>query len=79
MKEYKGDRSQRKSRIVEKECRTSGGQTDMTDLCCHRFESKEKQSVLNYLLDRKPVKYMIEGQETCDQTEFKELSLAALF
>ena len=33
MKECEGDRSQRKSEAVEKECRTSGGQTDMTDNC----------------------------------------------
>ena len=32
MKECEGDGSQRKSEAVEKECRTSGGQTDMTDL-----------------------------------------------
>ena len=33
MKEGKGDGSQRKSEAVEKECRTSGGQTDMMDQC----------------------------------------------
>ena len=31
MKECEGDGCQRKSAAVEKECRTSGGQTDMTD------------------------------------------------
>ena len=31
MKECEGDGSQRKSEAVEKECRTSGGQTDMKD------------------------------------------------
>ena len=34
MKECEGDGSQRKSEGVEKECRTSGGQTDMTDHSC---------------------------------------------
>ena len=34
MKEGEGDRSQRKSKAVDKECRTSGGQTDMMDLHC---------------------------------------------
>ena len=34
MKECEGDGSQRKSEAVEKECRTSGGQTDMTDHRC---------------------------------------------
>ena len=34
MKECEGDGSQRKSKAVEKECRTSGGQTDMTDHRC---------------------------------------------
>ena len=33
MKECEGDGSRRKSEAVEKECRTSGGQTDMTDEC----------------------------------------------
>ena len=32
MKECKGDGSQRKSKAVRKECRTLGGQTEMTDL-----------------------------------------------
>ena len=32
MKKCKEDRSQRKSKAVKKECRTSAGQTDMTDL-----------------------------------------------
>ena len=31
MKKCEGDGSQRKSEVVEKECRTSGGQTDMMD------------------------------------------------
>ena len=34
MKEYIGDGGKRKSEAVERECRTSGGQTDMTD---HRY------------------------------------------
>ena len=34
MKECEGDRSQRKSEAVEKECRTSGGQSDITDRRC---------------------------------------------
>ena len=34
IKECQGDGSQRKSEAVEKECRTSGGQRDMTDLRC---------------------------------------------
>ena len=34
MKECEGDGYQRKSAAVEKECRTSGGQTDMTDYRC---------------------------------------------
>ena len=34
MKECEGDGCQRKSAAVEKECRTSGGQTDMTDHRC---------------------------------------------
>ena len=34
MKECEGDECQRKSEAVEKECRISGGQTDMTDHHC---------------------------------------------
>ena len=34
MKECEGDACQRKSEAVEEECRTSGGQTDMTDHRC---------------------------------------------
>ena len=34
MKECEGDGCKRKSEAVEKECRTSGGQTDMTDHRC---------------------------------------------
>ena len=34
MKECEGDGCQRKSAAVEMECRTSGGQTDMTDHRC---------------------------------------------
>ena len=34
MKECEGDGCQRKSEAVEKECRTSGGQTGMTDHRC---------------------------------------------
>ena len=34
MKECEGDGCQRKGAAVEKECRTSGGQTDMTDHRC---------------------------------------------
>ena len=34
MKEYAGNGSQRKSEAVEKECRTSRGQTEMTDHRC---------------------------------------------
>ena len=34
MKECEGDGRQRKSEAVEKECRTSGDQTDMTDHRC---------------------------------------------
>ena len=36
-KECEKDGSQRKSEAVEKECRTSGGQTDMTDLRCSQI------------------------------------------
>ena len=34
MKECEGDGCQRKSAAVEEECRTSGGQTDVTDHRC---------------------------------------------
>ena len=34
MKECERDGSQRKSEAVEKECRTIGGETDMTNYCC---------------------------------------------
>ena len=34
MKECEGDMCQRKSKAVEKECRASGGQTDMMDHHC---------------------------------------------
>ena len=34
MKEYEGDGCQRKSEAVGKECRTSRGQTDMTNHRC---------------------------------------------
>ena len=50
MKECEGDGCRRKSEAVEKECRTSGGQTD------DRFKGKEKQFVFNSLFNRKPVK-----------------------
>ena len=46
MKECKRDGSQRKREAVEKECRTTGGQTDVTDRRFYRFEGKEKQFVL---------------------------------
>ena len=38
IKECEGDGCQRKSAAVEKECRTSGGQTDMTDHRCLQIE-----------------------------------------
>ena len=34
MKECEGDRRQKKSEAVEKECKTSGGQTDRRDFYC---------------------------------------------
>ena len=49
MKECEGDGCQRKSAAVEKECRTSGGQTNMTDHRClqilvfHTFEHVHTQ------------------------------------
>ena len=46
-KECEGDGCQRNSEAVEKECRTSGGQTDMTD---------------HFLFNRKPVKSVKDGR-----------------
>ena len=62
MKECEGDGCQRKSEAVEKECRTSGGQTDMTDIVVYRFKGKEEQFVFNSLFNRKPVKSVKDGR-----------------
>ena len=35
-------RESEEEQAVEKECRTSGGQTDMTDFVVYRIEGKEK-------------------------------------
>ena len=40
MKECEGDGCQSKSEAVEKECRTSGGQTDMTDHRCTDLKAR---------------------------------------
>ena len=64
MKECEGDRFQRKSKAVKKECRTSGGQTD------DRFKGKEKQFVFNSLFNRKPMKSVKDGSIPVYQWKF---------
>ena len=66
MNKCEKDRSQRKSEAVEKECRTSGGWTDMTDLHFYRYECMEKPFVFNSLFNRKPVKDVKDRR--CEQT-----------
>ena len=79
MKECEGDGSQRKSEAVERECRTSGGQTDMTDhRWNYRFEGKEKQFVFNSLFSRKPVQSVKDGSiyllpQQCDFSDGEAL------
>ena len=65
MKECEGDGNQKKSEDVEKECRTSGGQTDMTDNRCfgYRFKGKEKQFVFIFFVQ----------QETSEKFEIRKI------
>ena len=49
MRECEGDGSQRKSEAVEEECRTSRGQTDMTDQRCLQT-LRQRRSSLHLIL-----------------------------
>ena len=57
MRECEGDGSQRKSEAVEKECRTSEGQTDLRDFrCLHIYKGNNF-----YLGQESASKYTIPG------------------
>ena len=45
-----GDGSQRKSEAVEKECRTSGGQTDMTDHRCLQIQRQGEAVCIQFFV-----------------------------
>ena len=62
MKECKGDGCQRKSEAVEKECRTSGGQTDMMDRRCLQIKRQGEAVCIQFLFNRKPVKSVKDGR-----------------
>ena len=68
MKECEGDGSQRKSEAVEKECRTSGGQTDITDLHCLQIYLKARRSSCIQFFVQQEASEECEGQEKYDQT-----------
>ena len=67
MKECEGDWCQRKSAAVEKEYRTSGGQTDMMD---HRYLQiyRQGEAVCIQFFVKQEASEECEGWEICDQT-----------
>ena len=67
MKECEGDGCQRKSEAVEKECRTSGSQTDMTDHRCLQILRQGEAIFAQFFVQQK-AKEECEGLEICDQT-----------
>ena len=67
MKECEGDGCQRKSKAVEKECRTSGCQTDMTDHRCLQIERQGEAVCIQFFVQQEASEEC-EGREICDQT-----------
>ena len=67
MKECKGDGCQRKSEAVEKECRTSGGQTDMMDRHCLQIKRQGEAVCIQFFVQQEASEEC-EGREICDQT-----------
>ena len=67
LKEWEGDGCQRKSEAVEKECRTSGGQTDMMDHHCLQI-SRQGEAICIQFFVQQEASEECEGQEICDQT-----------
>ena len=67
MKECEGDECQRKSEAVEKECRTAGGQTDMTDHRCLQIQRQGKAICIQFFVQQEACEEC-EGREICDQT-----------
>ena len=72
MKECGGDGCQRKSGTVEKECRTSGGQTDMTDHRCLQIYRREEAVCIQFFTQQEASEEC-EGREICDQTQHGNL------
>ena len=67
MKECEGDGCQRKSEAVEKGCRTSGGQTDMTDYRCLHIKRQGEAVCIQFFVQQEASEEC-EGREICDQT-----------
>ena len=67
MKECEGDGCQRKSEAVEKECRTSGGQTDMMDHRCLQIKRQGEAVCIQFFVQRE-ASVQCEGREICDKT-----------
>ena len=67
MKEREGDGSLTKSEAVEKECTTSGGETDITDLRCLQILRKGEAVCIQFFVQQE-ANEECEGREICDQT-----------
>ena len=67
MKECEGDGCQRKSAAVEKECRISGSQTDMTDHRCLQIERQGEAVCIQFFVQQEASEEC-EGRELCDQS-----------
>ena len=67
MKECEGDGCQRKSEAVEKECRTSGGQTAMMDHCCLQIERQGEAICIQFFVQQEASEEC-EGRGICDRT-----------
>ena len=67
MKECEVDGYQRKSEAVEKECRTSGGQTAMMDHCCLQIERQGEAICIQFFVQQEASEECA-GWEICDQT-----------
>ena len=65
--ECKGDGNRRKSETVEKECRTSGGQTNMTDHRSLQIRS-QGEAVCTQFFVQQEASGECEGREIYDQT-----------
>ena len=68
MKECEGDGCQRKSEAVEKECRTSGGQTDMMDRRCLQIKRQGEAVCIQFFVQQEASEEH-EGREICDKTQ----------